>query len=350
MTENLKQRLSKAAGIGLIGLASMGSLGGCGMGHGGKMSLGSYATNTPGTPWTNDIGEAITYTRDLGHVDLTHTWLSVDYTKRAFNGVHDSLMEGKEKYVFGLFVEPTDHITEFKYPDNWNSLKRNEKQEIARDIAISLGPYIAQKSTVWHESASYHGFKCMAFIPEQPSAFSWEDSISDALGNYVAREAIESGGDFKKETKRILRRILAETGQQSVEFAKRASSKMRGEWWSGTFMVDMKLRHMDTGRDGSVTPILVPGMFPNARPRSIPVVTRGEIDEKLDKYGFGADVFTSPKIFEAGAMMKHISDPIPGKEKLVHVHRHYPQILAGIRRHALKKGWKVSGYEGKIDN
>ena len=112
---------------------------------------------------------------------------------------------------------------------------------------------------------------------------------------------------------------------------------MRGKWYDGILLVDMKERNFDIGLyDGFVTPTLVPGeceAIPSRshirfRPRAL-----------LNKYGFKMELTIEPKEFESGEIMKIIYPK--GGGKVVRPIEQLPIVIDYIKKVALKRGYEV---------
>ena len=94
-----------------------------------------------------------------------------------------------------------------------------------------------------------------------------------------------------------IRKELEDLQIQPGSTARKASEKMRGIWYDGIVLVDMKERNFDIGLDdGYITPTLVPGICEGAEPQSYPVPTLA----KFEKYGFAMNFEVEPKEFEKG--------------------------------------------------
>lgn len=291
------------------------TIGGCSINGEPRPRLGSYATSTPGTNFIDltTLGEhkyydglfeknGIVYTCEGGHIDIAHLRIGADYTRYLYLKTKQELLQGDRHFSFKLNVEPSRYYVLLTYPENWKQLSDEEKETIADEVALELGRYFTFTMVTWHEVLTFFGYKSMGFVPEFPSAFSWEDTYSNLLGIYLATVALQDKelGYEAAMTKR-LKEELESLGIQSAATAKAAAEKMRGVWFEGIVFVTMKVRNMDIGLgDGTVTPMLVPGICEGALPRSYPVPTI----ESLSKYGFRMTLQVEPQEYEKGQILK----------------------------------------------
>ena len=153
----------------------------------------------------------------------------------------------------------------------WQNLSAKERRKIIDEVSLEMGEYLTYMMTTWHEVLTWFGFKSMAIVPEQPSAFSWEDIYSNIMGIRVGAQAIQDKSHGYNEAVTIaMRKELEDLGVQSAKTARKASDKMRGIWYTGLLLADMKVRNTDVGiDDGFVTPMLVPEVCEGAEPKPL---------------------------------------------------------------------------------
>jgi hypothetical protein len=186
----------------------------------------------------------------------------------------------------------------------------------------------------------------MAILPEEPSAFSWEDVYSNLLGIRIGAQVMQDQEHGYDEAMTIaLRNELENLGVQSSTTARKASEKMRGIWYDGILLVDMKERNLDIGLDdGFVTPMLVPGICEGVEAQSYPVPTL----EKFDRYGFRMRLEVEPREFERGKVLKIVYPN--GGHKRIQPTKHIGEIVEYIRNVIKSRGWKAEGGEQITDN
>jgi hypothetical protein len=326
---------------------------GCSLSGEPRVRLGSYATATPGTNFIdmNSLGRhsygsflfennGIVYTCRGGHIDIAHVRIGADNVRYLYYKVRKNLLKGNREFTFKLNVEPSVYFVKLDYPGDWKSKPRKERQQIANELAMELSQYFTFTMTTWHEVLTWFGYKCMAVLPEQPSAFSWEDIYSNIVGIRIGAQAIQDRKHtFNHAVTIAIRKELEYLQVQSSDTARKASEKMRGKWYDGILLVDMRERNIDIGLcDGFVTPTLVPGECNECNdpaPQSYPVPTTA----LLGKYGFTMELTIEPKEFESGEIMKIIYPE--GGGKIVRPIEHLPIVMDYIEKDALKRGYEV---------
>jgi len=185
----------------------------------------------------------IVYTCKAGHIDITHVRIAADWTAYLRAKSFRCLMESDAGFSFGLKVDRSRDFLQITYPEDWEDLSQKEKEQIAREISIGLGQYLAFTATTWHEIITWFGYKCIGFFPEFPSAFSWEDSFSNLLGTHIAGQALrDTEHRFDEAMTLAIDQELEKLGVQSRHTAISASESARGEWFAGHLLyhVDMK--------------------------------------------------------------------------------------------------------------
>lgn len=315
MTKNSKPSKHICRRTRLVWMAIVLAVGGCSINDEPRPRLGSYATSTPGTNFIDltNLGEhkyydglfeknGIVYTCEGGHIDIAHLRIGADYTRYLFKRTKHCLMTTDRQFSFKLNVEPSRYYVNLTYPKEWKSLSDEEKEQIADEVALELARHFAFTMVTWHEVLTFFGYKSMAFVPEFASAFSWEDNYSNLLGVHLATAAIkDKERDYDTAMTMQIKEELESLGIQSAASARASAEKMRGVWFEGNFLVTMKVRNMDIGLgDGTVTPLLVPGVCEGAQPRLYPIPTI----ESLAKYGFSMTLQVEPQEYEKGQILK----------------------------------------------
>lgn len=323
---------------------------GCSVGNEPRIRLGSYATATPGTNFLdiNSLGRhsygnflfennGIVYTCRGGHIDIAHVRINADNVRYLYYKVRKNLINGNRDFTFKLNVEPSTYFVRIYYPHGWSSKTRKEREAISEELAMELSQYFTFTMTTWHEVLTWFGYKCMAFLPEQPSAFSWEDVYSNLVGIRIGAQALQDQEhDYDKAVTIALRSELENLGIQSSRTARKASEKMRGIWYDGIFLVDMKERNLDIGLDdGFVTPMLVPGVCEGTEALSYPVPTL----EQFDKYGFKMRLEVEPREFEKGKVLKIVYPN--GGYKRIQPAKHLGVIVGYIKNVIEKRGQRA---------
>lgn len=318
---------------------------GCSLTGGPRARAGFLPTDTHGIDFANPdnlgkhsygltLNEAggILYTCKAGHIDLSHVRGNADNTKYLVNRVRNTLTKSSKGFGFTITGELSRHNVKFTYPADWEN--NPDKERVINEIAYATGPYLSHQATVWHEILTWFGVHFMGFEQEFNSAFSWEDTYSNVLGTQLAVKALQTPGkSFDQAMTDLLNQKLKELNVQPKEVAIKASDKMRNIWYTGNLAPDMKIRHLDIGQDGYVTPILIPDLeeCPNAVPVPIAVPTL----KVLRSHGFDLTHRVSPNVLEQGRIYKAAGT------KQIYPEKHYPIIMAEIKKQAIQKGYKI---------
>jgi hypothetical protein len=324
-------------------------LNGCAVSQPG-VRMGSYATATLGTHFldADSMGKhhfgsscfeknGIVYTCKGGHIDIAHARIAADNVRYLQGMARKNLLRGNRNFEFKLKVEPSTYYVTLEYPPNWQNLSRKEKNKMIGELSIETASYLTYVMTTWHEVLTWFGFKCMAFVPEQPSAFSWEDLYSNVFGIKIGALALQDKKHGYNEAVTIaFHKELRKLGIQSKETAKKASEKMRGIWYDGILIAEMKVRNLDIGiDDGFVTPMLVPGVCRDASPEPLSVPKL----YYLYTYGFKMTLDIEPKELERNKVFRIIYPDISPNEypKKIQLEKHLPAIMDYIKREIEKK-------------
>ncbi len=281
--------------------------------------LASYASSTLATNFLGleDLGphsykpnllekNGIVFTCKAGHIDIAHARKLIDWTAYLASKTFDNLMKNKTEFSY-MSKNPSRYYVHIIYPEYWKVLSKNQKESVAYNISIRLGQYLAYTEGTWHEILTWFGYKCIGFIPEFPSAFSWEDTFSNCLGSHIAVLALQdTEHQFDEAATLALAKELQKLGIQSAKAARRAAEEVRGQWFSGNLLVDIKMRNFDIGLDdGFVTPYIVPSFADcqNAEALDYPVPDLAF----LSVYGFSARLEIEPHEWEKDKIFKIIS-------------------------------------------
>jgi len=345
------ERIIKSAILAGIAAAAVLAVSGCVSINGEpRPRLGGYPASTIGSRFidTNSLGKhsygfgfaenaGMVYTCRGGHIDMDHIRIAADYTKYLSERTYSRLLKGDKEFTFKLNVDPSKYFTELEYPDNWKTLSKKEREKISKEVSIDLGEYLTFTMVNWHEVLTWYGFKSVGFFPEFPSAFSWEDSYSNLLGTRLAAQALKDKEKGFDETMTVLIKTeLENLGVQSAGTSRHASEKMRGKWFSGIALPEITERNMDIGLDdGFVTPTLVPGICPDAKPQSYPAPAL----DNFHKYGFRMKLEVEPRIWERQRILKIVYPKGDGTR--IKLPKHLSIILNNMKEEALRMGYNV---------
>jgi len=271
------------------------------------------------------------YTCRGGFIDLGHLREAADRTAYLREVTYRNLMGKKTKFSFRV-IEPSRYWVKLSYPENWDNQSPEEKEKTANEVSIQMGQYFAHISLVWHEILTWYGFSTSGIFSEKISAFSWEDTYSDLLGTNLAVQALgDSQQQFDDAMTKLIYQKLKELDVQPPEVARRAAKQIEGEWFTGGFyfFVDMKKQNFEVGmNDDYITPWLVPGICPNAKPQLCPATSL----ELLSRHGFKMKLEIEPRVWEKGKIYHSINMEKAGNRIQPEVH--FPKIMEQIKKEA----------------
>ena len=250
-------------------------------------NLGKHHFNSS---WMEKNG--MLYTRRGGFIDLAHLRESADRTLYLKEIAFENIVNGQTDFSFRL-IEPSSYTVTIHYPHYWAPLPEQKKKEIADEVSICIGQYLAHTTTVWHEIVTWFGFASVPFFPETPSSFSWEDNYSDLLGVWLAGEAMRGKTHtFEQALTLLIDQELQRLEVQSPDVARRAEETIKTKWFSRKRLtITMNKRNFDTGdNNGFITPWLVPGICPDSEPVPYPKPCL----QTANKCGFSIDVTMNP--------------------------------------------------------
>lgn len=190
-----------------------------------------------------------------------------------------------------------------------------------------VAKYLTYLATTWHEVLTWYGYKSMAFVPEFPSAFSWEDIYSNVVGIHIGAWALEYD-DYDQAVTNLLAQELEMLEPIPGSKARRLTEQMRGKWWSGHLLVNMKKRNVDIGWfDHQVAPSLMPGLCGDPEP------VLYEVPRLADtrRYGFNVSIEIEPREWERHRILR-IVYPQGGGTR-IKPDQHLPYIMADIVYH-----------------
>ncbi len=276
----------------------------------------------------------LVYTTRGGFIDIGHVREAADRTAYIVRIVHENLDKNQTDFSFEV-IEPARYFVTIGFPECWDRLDENRKQEIITDISIRLGQYLAQTTLIWHEMVTWFGYTSTAFFSEHISAFSWEDPYSDLLGTRLATLALrDTERTFDDAMTGLLDEELQRLGVQPAAVARRAVRKTKGKWYKGGsyFFAKVTKRSFDTGRDdGFITPWLVPLIDPNSHPEPCPAPNL----DFLADYGFSMELQIEPKEWQKNQILAITGKHNPANRITPIVH--FPLIMEHIKKEAIHK-------------
>jgi hypothetical protein len=292
-----------------------------------RTRFGGYAADIPGMTflgrnlgshdysWPLFEKNGIAYTCRGGHIDIVHLRNAVDWTAYLTAESYKHIMRRDPGFTCKMSVDRSRSYITLTYPRGWDYLSEQDRSDIAEKMALAIGPYLTFTMVTWHEITTWYGYKCIGLPVEYDSSFSWEDSYSNLLGTIVAVRALQDKKHSYNEAVTLaIDEEMQKLGVLSAREAREASHSMKGQWYTGTFVLlfDMKKRNFDIGLDdGYITPTLVPGegSCPDAEPLSYPVPTL----DVLSEYGFTLKHEIEPREWEKGKILRVVFGDKPGK-------------------------------------
>ncbi len=294
-------------------------------------ALGGHSYENPGFRERNGI----VYTCRGGHIDITHVRKFIDWTAYLAYRLRAVILAHRTDFSFRM-LEPSVYHLRIEYPENWEQLSTNTREEMATEVSIGLGSYVAYTVSVWHEMLTWFGYKGSGFYPEYVSSFSWEDCYSNALGCRIGEAALrDPNQEFNQAVTQLLNSELARLGVQPKPAAWVAGKAVHGSWCTGNyFWYRMVKRNFDIGLDdGFVTPWLAPGVSAcgGSQAADCPVPTLAS----LKPLGFAVRFEIEPREWERKEILRIIYGQ--GGKGRIEPTRHFGPILDYIRAQAVKR-------------
>lgn len=276
----------------------------------------------------------LVYTTRGGFLDIGHVREAADRTAYIVGLVNDNLEKNETDFSFKV-IEPAEYFVTITFPENWNELSGSKRKEIAREISINLGQYLAQTTLIWHEIVTWFGYTSTAFFSEHISSFSCEDPYSDLLGTRLATLALrDTERSFDDAMTKVLDEELQRLGVQPAAVARRAVRRTKGKWYKGGsyFFARVTKRNFDTGRDdGFITPWLVPLIDPNSQPEPCPAPNL----DFLADYGFSMQLEMQPREWQKKEILAITGKHNPANRIKPIIH--FPIIMEHIKKEARDK-------------
>jgi hypothetical protein len=297
--------------------------------------LGNHEFGTNKRLYWSGESRGIVYTCRAGFLDLAHIRDTVDMAWYAHRVMSEAVAEGRTTVVV-RGIDPSRHHITLNLPEVWRARSwhpLNTRPPELDAALVDTALRLAWIATTWHEIITWYGYKSTGFIPEDRSAFTYDDTISHAVGLVIAQRVLEMQitdvDAFNERVTAILEEVLADLEVVSPDETNQAVRLVEGSWWEG---MRAKKLYLDIGMDtGRITPWLVRDLdvCRHAEPRVFDV-PRLIDDLRPDGQPF-ANFKISPRIWESRA----IRASIPGAPKRIVPHRDFPHIMAHIRRESI---------------
>ena len=258
-----------------------------------------------------------------GFIDLGHVRNAADLTKWVARRLETKILAGETEHSFKL-TDPSRHYFNIRYPATFKELPSEKQQAIARDISIQAAAYGIYWSTTWHEVITFLGWKPVG-IGVFISALSFEDNYSNLLGVIIGETALrDTELSFNAAVTKAMNDEFTKLGIRPKREAKAASKNIYGRWYvgEGYFGAKMLQRDLDIGlEDNELTPWLIPGLCPEAKPYSYSVPT---LD--FGRHGFVIEYSIDPTI------RKKVTEILGYEFERLVPHTHFVKIMAHIEK------------------
>ena len=216
-----------------------------------SFSLPDTANLTPSRDPTADRRpfpkRGIVYTRRAGFIDLAHVFNTAVLENEATKTIEVALRENRR--VIQLRELDRSRVTltlEGVIPDSEQGIRAE---------ARAAGACVLYDLMTWHEIITWFGYKSTYVWPEKPSAFTYEDTVSNLVGVDVFERI--PGEATPAKLGAALRDDLNDLGLVDRRLASRAVHSVKGTWW-GPWLYTRRM--VDIGQNGGpIKPWLVPG-------------------------------------------------------------------------------------------
>lgn len=184
---------------------------------------------------TDGFAEAergVLYTCRAGFLDLAHIREAIDWARYMQLRVEGPLMAGKSPIrIPGR--EQTTWTLNVSYPTWWKTIPVEERAAIAGEASRVIGLRMSYVVMTWHEIITWHGYKSTVVIPEDRSAFTYDDASSHVVGLYIADIAMSEAAalGWDRAVTRALPVVLTAMGVVPRERASEAVERVKGVWW-----------------------------------------------------------------------------------------------------------------------
>jgi hypothetical protein len=262
---------------------------------------------------TEEKERGIIYARKAGFIDVAHIRESCDWTRYFTLQLRKAIKAGKTE-VNLAGKNDARLLIDLKYPDGWADLSDGERKSLGEEMAIRGGQQLGYLTVTWHELITWFGWRKIFLIDEQPSAFTYDDTMSHMVGIRVAGRALRDkrGGNWDAAVTRNLKEVMKEIGAVKPVQTELAVDAVEGLWWKDGEPLKRQFAP-PPGDDVSVTPWLVEGLpFARVDEPPAPFVLPSLRDVNgHDCSQFIASLHIQPNIDEADKMKRCIRCRMP---------------------------------------
>jgi hypothetical protein len=278
---------------------------------------------------TEEKERGIIYARKAGFIDVAHIRESCDWTRYFTMQLRKAIKAGNTE-VSLVGKNDARLLIDLKYPDGWSTLPEAERNGLGEELAIRGGQQLGYLTMTWHELITWFGWRKLFLIDEQPSAFTYDDTMSHMVGIRVAGRALrDNRGGWDAAVTRNLKEVMKEIGAVTPVQTELAVDAVEGRWWKDGEPLKRQFAP-PPGDDVSVTPWLVEGLpFARIDEAAEPFVLPSLRDVNgHDCSHFIASVHIQPNIDEADKMKRCIDCRMPYFSE----QKDFPALLAAAEQ------------------
>jgi hypothetical protein len=276
---------------------------------------------------TEEKERGIIYARKAGFIDVAHIRESCDWTRYFTLQLRKAIKAGKTEVNFAG-KNNARFLIDLKYPDGWSGLSDAERKALGEEIAIRGGQQLGYLTMTWHELITWFGWRKLFLIDEQPSAFTYDDTMSHMVGIRVAGRALrDKRGGWDAAVTRNLKEVMKEIGAVTPVQTELAVDAVEGLWWRDGEPLKRQFAP-PPGDEVSVTPWLVEGLpFARADEAETFVLPSLRDVNGHDCSRFIASLHIQPNIDEADQMKRCIDCRMPYFSE----QKDFPALLAAAQ-------------------
>jgi hypothetical protein len=189
----------------------------------------------------------ILYTKRAGFIDLAHVFNTAVLENDATKTIETALRQDQREIQLLKFDDSRVTLT-------MQGATLDSEQDV-QTAARAAGACVLYDLMTWHEIITWFGYKSTYVWSEKPSAFTYEDTVSNLVGVDVFEAIPGEATPLKLAT--ALRGVLDDLGLVDKQAASRAVRSVKGTWW-GPMLYTRRM--LDIGQNGApIRPWLVPG-------------------------------------------------------------------------------------------
>lgn len=273
----------------------------------------------------------IIYTTRAGFLDLAHVRVAIDSVRYYARHLRLAMERDQSEIELTGMDHAVIHLS-MDYPPDWNCISPECREQFIEEASIRVGQRVAYMLLAWHEVITWFGYKSTIIIPEDRSAFCYEDTMSHVIGLRIAERALRTpGNDFDAAVTVELLKELKALGMVSADHTDAAVQAVHGVWWSGEQPLKRCLDHGFD--DGVVYPWLVPHLpfAVDAAPEPFALPTLDDVA------GYDLTDFCAVRIDPNIPQAQDISRHLPGRPKQIQLERDLVPLIEVVQAQMQKQ-------------